>query len=483
MRRAAKVDGAVVALALALFAYRWMDLLGDTFWSAATGRAVLERAAWPTVDPFSFTAGTTRWVVHMPMTQLVFAAIVDGLARAQSVTPSAAGAPLPVPVASLTALAAFGALVEGAALALLVVPHARSRAGRTLGMVAAAAIVLVQRDDLSVRGQLFGDLGFAALLVLIARAKDGKRVPLWQPFALSAAWINFHSSFFLAAALPLFYAAMTALDREERRATKGFVAFAGAAALGSLVNPHGAALPVDLVRLLLRSSTAAIDLFQPPDLGRLDVVVALLATLAASAYALRRPRHTTEALALVTLACGASMARRYLPLAAMMALVVALRAAPPLPARAVGAPWLAVVALALAAIGVSARKDPYRDVPAVEAALVESLPLAGHVAHPYHWGGYFDFAWHERRRTFIDGRNQLFESGAFDAERRLAQGDHIEETLSAYRINTVVWERGALVHAWLLQSPAWEVVHEGRIAVVFRRTTPVRVAPPEGPSR
>lgn len=460
-----------------------MDLLGDSFWSVATGRAVLDRGAWPSLDPFSFTAGATRWIVHMPMTQLIFAAIVDGLSRARSVVPCAAGAALPVPPAVLSALAAFGALVEGAALALLVVPHAKSRTARVVGMLAAASIVLLQRDDLSVRGQLFGDLAFAVLLALVARARDGRRVPLWQAFALGAAWINLHSSFFLAVALPLFHAAMSALDRAERPRPTRWLAFAAAAAIGALVNPHGAALPVDLARLLGGRSTASIDLFQAPDLARADVIVALAATLAVAAYGLRRSRHRADALALVVLVCAASTARRYLPLAAMMALVIALRAAPAGRARP-GHPWgLALVAAVLAGLGASAPKDPYRDVPAAEAALVEALALPGHVAHPYYWGGYFDFAWHERRRTFVDGRNQLFESGAFDAAQRLAQGDHLEATLSAYRINTVVWERGAVLDAWLRASPAWELVAQGRIAVVYRRKVPVLVAPPTAPTR
>lgn len=449
---------------LALFAlgYRYMDLLGDSFWSVATGRYVLEQGHLPTSDPFSFTANRP-WIVHMPLSQLCFGWVEQHF--------------------GLLALELFGALLLTAALALLWLPHARGLPARALTFAALLGSILLQADDLCVRGQLFGDLSFAALLICLFRLRLGRRVHPLFGLALGSAWINLHSSAFLGVVLPLLWAALLRLDR-SRPALLPFLTFAGALGVGLFLNPYGPRLVVDLLQLLRSPSTRQIDLFLPPDPSSPAVLAAfaLLALVAASCFWRPRPDAgvgMAEGSLLVLWAIAAVLGRRYLPLALAFAIVVA--------ARQLSAIWatrskrdepawalaLSCVAAGAAFWGLSVEKDPFRDVPLEEAALIERLPLPDRVANVYHWGGFLDYAWNGRRKVFVDGRNQLFEHGAFEDEGRLAALDHWSEILDRYRINTVLWERNSPLDVALSRSPDWQSVRRGPIAVLYVRRQPL----------
>jgi hypothetical protein len=138
---------------------------------------------------------------------------------------------------------------------------------------------------------------------------------------------------------------------------------------------------------------------------------------------------------------------------------------------------LTLVAAGTAFFGLSADKDPFRDVPLDEAAMIEQLPLPDRVANIYHWGGFLDYAWDGRRKTFVDGRNQLFEHGAFEDEQRLATLQDWQGILTRYRINTVLWQRNSALDVALSQSAEWHQVRRGRIAVVYVRKQPLSLPP------
>ena len=71
--------------------------------------------------------------------------------------------------------------------------------------------------------------------------------------------------------------------------------------------------------------------------------------------------------------------------------------------------------------------------------------------------------------VFVDGRNQLFEHGAFEDEARIERLENWAAIIDRYSINTVLWEKGSALDVALAESGAWQEVHRGRIAVLYVR--------------
>lgn len=466
----------LLLMGVALFALTWrsMDLLGDSFWSVATGRLILDQRALPETDPFSFTA-TGPWTVHMPLSQVAFAWTER--------------------LSGTLGLELFGTLVLVAALLLLWLPHARTDASRLIVWIGLCGLVWIQSDDLCVRGQLFGDLAFACVLLLCSRIRmHGAGSRLWfggLGLALGCLWVNLHASVLLGVVLPMVWGvAVALLDARCRREAGALVMLGSFIALGSLVNPYGPRLPLDLLRLLFSSSTRRIDLFLPPDFSAPSTLLAFCSiamVLVLRLASRERKERLAEAAILALLGLAGALGRRYLPLAVAAALVElgilvnAWRAS----SRLVTVLYVSACAVStwMAFSCLAEDKDPWRDAPVDEAAFIEQEKLPDRVANMYHFGGYLDYAWNGRRKVFIDGRNQLFEGRVFDAHSMLARGQGWEKVLDEYGINTVLWERGSRLNYLLAHSQDWVLIARGRIAVVYVRRDRADTEPSRSPSK
>ncbi len=498
MRRITRFELAWIAAGVVLLTglvWRAMAILGDGFWCLAAGDQVLRTGALPDLDPLAFTSRRVPWVLHMPAFQVGGAWLV-----------AHAGLPS-LMVASTVPIAA------AASLLWLVPTRAAGPGPRLLALPVAVLYVLVDQEDISARGQAFGDLGLCLLLLLLSRLRrpnDGaprasrpSRAMLLSALGLGAAWANFHPSFLLAVALPLGFAAAQRLDPPATRAPAApFVWFAGLALLGACANPYSVVLVVDVLKLLGDPTTARVDLFLSPpfqDPGWLVPValaVLLLVALARGAHAGhaassggRGRADAAVLLALVLAACGA---RRYVTalVAFEVILVAELLAASAHGAASDGGAlagairwpsasspfwpriWLAAGLVELA-VGVAAMmepKDPLRDVPAGAVAAIDEGALPDRVLNPYHWGGYLEWVWGGRRKAFIDGRNQLFSNGVFeDCEHIDRVAPDARWLLDVYEIRTVLWERGAPLDAALSQDPDFRLVYRDALAVVYVR--------------
>ena len=465
--------GAAIA---ALFAVAWhhMELLGDGFWSMAAGDIVLSSGALPERDPFAFTSTTAPWILHMPAFQI--------------------GAAWLAQHAGLRAVLVVSALVAATAAVVAWLPHARTSAARVVTFPIALYYVLVGADDLSARGQLFGDLGFALLLVMLERMRRAPianaaptrglaRARRWlAPLALGAAWANLHPSFLLAIVVPLAVATVELLEpRATRPALLPFVAFAFVALLGACMNPYSFVLVIDVVKLASDPTTAHVDLFQSPDFHHIGWLLAPAIALAIVALRTRfggaRGRRADVAL-LVAFVAVTCVARRYGTMLVAAELMILGRVASepfvtPAWARTAARPLLAiftVVQIAVVAVHARERKDPLFHVPAEAAGIVEAENLPDRVMNPYHWGGYLDWAWQGRRKVFVDGRNNLFANGTFDDAMRVASlADGWGDLLDMYEIGTVLWENGAPLDRALAKHPGWQEVHRDRRAVLYVR--------------
>jgi hypothetical protein len=444
---------------LAGLVWNAMAILGDGFWCLAAGERVLRTGALPDVDPFAFTSRHIPWLLQMPAFQV--------------------GGAWLVAKAGLMALMVASALPIVAAAVLLWLVPARGTWARVLAFPVALLYVLVDQDDISARGQAFGDLALAVLILALARMRRRQRVRLVWAFVLGAVWANLHPSFLLAVVLPGAFALAERLENRTHRAPAGpFLAFAGLALLGSCANPYSLLLIVDVVRLLGDPTTAKVDLFQSPpfhDAGWLVPVALAVLLLALLARAARGGRGRGDAALLLVLLLAACGARRYMTaLVAFEVVLIAehasamVRALPAWIDRAMLA--ATVVEATIGCLYFFQRKDPLRDVPASAVAAVDELDLPDHVLNPYHWGGYLEWAWRGRRKAFIDGRNQLFSNGVLDDEQRIEQAlPGTAALLDIYEIRTVLWESGAPLDQALAQDPAWRQVHRDALAVVYVR--------------
>lgn len=440
-----------------------MAILGDGFWTLATGRWILAHHALPTGgDPFAYASRPGPWIVHMPLCQVALAWIDLH--------------------AGLTAVMLAGAAIEIAAAGVLWLGNARTFAARVGTLPLALWFLYVGAGDLSVRGQLFGDLGFAVLLWCMQRMARGARVHAAVPILLGALWANTHPSFLLAVALPLLWLAVARLDPAgERTPARPVLLFAALAAAGTLMNPYGPMMHVDVARLLMDPTTARVDLFESPDFHSPLWLATVASGLAIAWLRLghgHAPRQRSDAALLVVFVIATCWARRYGTLLVAVELAVAgaalSRRAPGLLSRHLGNRALLVTAgievLAAGALLSTTDVDALRDVPVGATRCIDQLRLPGNVMNPYHWGGYFDYVWHGTRKPFIDGRNQLFGNGAYDDSQTLdSASPGWDRVLDIYKVRTVLWARGTPLDRALARQPGWQIVCRARLADVYVR--------------
>jgi hypothetical protein len=435
-----------------------MTMRGDSFWCLAGGDWVLSRGALPERDPFAFTSSDAPFVLSMPAFQIGGAWLVGH--------------------AGLRALMLACTLATAAGLVLVWLVSARSLAARSVSFALVVFAVELDAEDISARGQSFGDLGFALLLLLLFRLRNGGRVRWWCFALLGACWVNFHPSFVIAVLLPLgFVAALLLEPRAARAPLLPFVAASVLAATGAFLSPQPIPLVVADLKLLVDPTTSHIDLFNSPDFHR--ILWALAPASGIALAALRASRGDREGrasdAALLCAFVGATcLARRYGTL--LVALEIAIagrlldRELPPI-GRRLRVP-LAIVAAALAA-GTMAfafeKKEPLALVPARAVEAVDRLRAPDRVISPYYWGGYLEWAWGGRRKVFIDGRNGYFANGTFDDAERLEQLAGWSDVLDAYEARTVLWVRGSPLDEALATDSRWAIAYRDAMAVVYVR--------------
>ena len=461
-RRLRELGFVVAALAaIAAYVLSNMDLLADTFWYVATGRSVLDGHGLPPVDPFSFSAVRSHWVVHMPGSVVLFAWLDRHV--------------------GLRSLLDVSTLVETTALGLLWLTRARTFASRVLALPLLFFAIYLQRDDLCARGQIFGDLVFIVLLLLVARIREGARWPLVIAPLLGAMWVNLHSSFPLGALVPLVSAVGLVFEQHgERGAISRLVVFAAGLAVGTMVNPYGLELVQSVLLLASHPTTFQQKLFLPPDFLRLDTL--LTYGVAAVALALRaradaKPYAVSDALLIAMFALAAASGVRYLPhlvLISIFAIAPELEGAARVIETRAASAWAPITVVAsLLALGFAGSvlrtpKDVFQNVPIEAARFVRQHEPSGNVINDYHWGGFLLYVWEGHPKLFIDGRSYLYLNGVFEDASALANGSPgYEDLLEIYDAKHALLERGSPLAITLEQRHHWKVVFVDPLSVVL----------------
>ena len=255
---------------------------------------------------------------------------------------------------ALRSLAIACTVPIASAAAILWRAPSRDWRARALVLPVVLLYLLVDADDISARGQAFGDLGLVVLLVAIDRLRAGSRVwPGW-PVLLGAAWANFHPSFLLAVVLPLAFAAAEMLEPAAlRRGPLRLVAFSTLALVGACLNPYSIVLLVDVVKLWADPTTAGVDLFQSPDFSIPRLAGAFSRSPSASCTCWTRRARTergrSDAALLIAFMIAACMARRYVTALVAFEVVQIARMASALPASPPPR-WTSSALLGLAAL-------------------------------------------------------------------------------------------------------------------------------------
>lgn len=459
-------------VALTGLAWHQMAILGDGFWSIATGRWLLAHRALPASDPFAFASGPRPWTIVSSGACVLFATIVRAVGE--------------------RGLMVAASLVEGFAVWLLWSRAARTPFSRIVLLPLALFFIQVDAQDLSARGQVFGDLGIVLLFLLLAALRDGARPGRWLGLVpvLVCVWANLHLSFVSAIFLPAACGVLVALEPAgSRRAVWPFFAASGLALAGACVNPYGPAYLRLALGTAFDATTQQIDLFRSPDFH--DLAWLLAPALAVAVIVARardaqdRMRLPEQGLVLLFLVAACASRRFATTLVAAEIAIAgpvldrwqAPRLAPVVP-RATWA--VAALATIAGAAWLPRGNDPFGDVPVAAAEVAReaqrSRAAAGeafaNVVEPLHWGGYFAYAWMGDPRYFIDGRDHLwlFGNGAFEDEATLWRGDAASlEVLDAYEAGVVVWPRGEALDRLLQADPGWQLVHADAIAVTYVR--------------
>lgn len=452
----------IVSASLLTVAFIWrsMEIHGDGFWYMVAGDWILDHGHLPDRDHFSFTSDKTGWPLHMPACQVGIAWIMRH------------GGPYVV----LAAATVF----EAASLLLVWLPYGPAWI-KPITWVFLMFAVVADVETLSARGQVVGDLAFAALLVCLWRLRGGRRVSPIVAMLLAGFWINFHPSALLSVAMPCLFVGALALEPKQRRPSLSpFLLFGLFSLIGMGLTPLSyLQLALDL-RLLTSETTYRINLFRSPDFSNpwwlLLVVLFVAAISVRTRVPIERFRRSDVALLLVLLA-ATCISRRYLPVTTALTVAIlgdlARYLSPPrLRLRRFGTivAGVSLIQCGVAAFWLAQAKDPWRMSPVQAAQFVQDFKLPMHVMNPYWWGGYLLYKWRGLPPVFIDGRGELYMNGVLDdylIVDNLLPG--WRGVLKTYDINTVLWVRDGPLDKALSTDPEWRLLYRDRTAVVYVR--------------
>jgi len=491
---------------------------GDTGWHLRTGEWILAHGHVPNRDIFSFTRSGQPWFAWEWLWDVVFAWLHLHFGMAA------------VLVASSTVLALTFALLFRLA---------RSKSGDALVALAATLVAAAaSTGHWLARPHLFTMLFTVVFYTLLDRVdrKDARRI-LWLLPPLMVVWTNLHGGFFVGILLIGGYAAgeFAVLLREtgpsERRAAleRGlrYSLAAAGCALASFVNPYFYHLHAHILAYLsdgfFRGNVIEFLSmnFQGGQARYFEIM--LLAGGAAAFWYIRRGSLTWPLLFAVWAHLSLYSARNveiFVLLAAPPAaefVADAWRRAPTM--RCAG--WLrsgldafrdftqelsasdaaprwhvvsAVAVLALAAAFYAPRapsefRAEYdaKTYPAVAVGLMEKAGLFSGVFTPDLWGGYLIYREYPRVRVFMDGRSDFY--GAEFAKQYIqAMGVQTgwEKYLARYGVDTIMLPPDAPLAGALKQSPAWRLIYDDGVALIFRSAHAAALKlelPPADPSR
>ena len=440
----------------------------DTYSHVAVGQWIIEHAAVPHNDVFSFSMRGMPWVpdewlseiliawIHMHLgweglvlvTALAFATTLALLARAL-----------------LRALDPLYVLVTVVAAWGLCFPHLSSRPH-----VFTLPLLVIWTD------------------ALVTARQEGRAPTPWL-VAIMALWANLHGGFILGLVLGALFAGEAFYDapsgRAALRVVRGWGIFLVLATLAACATPNGITgllLPVQLVGM--KVAMATMDEWRSPDFQQLQPLEfwLLLALLGMLSLGLRLP--LTRIIMLLVLLHMALLHKRFAEnLGIVGPLLAAPMLAPQLPRlafpafgrklarfdtrllRPIGTATGAILALALAlaALRSGIVHDSGRFAPAAALAAVARHRITGPVFNDLNFGSYLIFS---NIAPFVDGRVDVYGDGFL---KRYETVGELPALLTQYKIVWTLLEPENPRVALLDLLPGWRRLYADDLAIVHVR--------------
>ncbi len=111
-----------------------------------------------------------------------------------------------------------------------------------------------------------------------------------------------------------------------------------------------------------------------------------------------------------------------------------------------------------------------RVFPVQAADWLESHPVQGHMFNDFNWGGYLLYRLWPAQRVFIDSQSDFYGEALVRQYESIAAGDpNWESELRHYTVNWIIVPSRSALAARVRGNPAWAVVYEDNLAVIFEQ--------------
>lgn len=427
------------------------------FTHLATGRIILDSGSVPSVDPYTFTARGSHWLVQSWLASVLYATVerlggATGLRILMGCT-----------AALLTALAwrltrpADSVVVRLALGALFVAVGAGLWAERPLmlGLLALGCVVL---------------------------AVDGGLDPRWL-VPIGWAWVNVHGSFPLGIAYLIVLALGARLDGRRPTHELRVLAWLFTGVLLGAVGPLGPGVLVFPVKLLQRQDILRnVIEWRAPTFDAFSQRMFLLQLALATLALVRRPTYR-DGLVVAVFGAAALLGVRNLPVASLLFLPLlasavpswgALRSKARTPVADVLAAGAVILALLFGIARLGQRDFELRGYPIDALAYLRANRVdlaAHHLASKDVVGNLMELMDGPRGEVFYDDRFDMFPDAVSRAHLSLVQdGPTLRSDLARYDVELVLWERASATGQRLIVDPAWRALYvDDRWLVVCRR--------------
>lgn len=415
----------------------------------ATGRLILDEGSVPVLDPYSFTARGSGWVVQSWLASVLYATVegVGGLDGVRVLTSVLTGT------------------LAGLGWRLL-----RPIEGLLARLGVAAVFVTVGEGVWGERPFMLGLIAFA----LVVLAADGAFDPRWL-VPVGWLWVNAHGSFPLGIVYLAVAAAGSRLDGSVDRRQLKSLGWAGVGMLAGAIGPLGLRVLTFPVELLQRQEMLSnVIEWQAPTfesmgerafLGQIVIAVIVLA---------RRPTYRS-ALVLAVFVPAALVGSRNISVASIALLpgiAEGLRGVGALAATTrsrLAVPLLALTATLIAVVGVARLKErsiELRPYPIDVLAYLEEREVdltEDRMAAPELVGNLLTFVYGaDGRRVFYDDRFDMYPSPVSEAHLALTNAERsLFADLARYEVDLVAVRVDHPTALVLAREPSWRVLLVG----------------------